>query len=176
MSQDSTESALDNVEFSTFIRTNFDALARYVHRRTFDSPGVDSDNVIGDVVAIAWRRRRDIPANAELPWLLAVARKVLANAYRRDRRSRTRTSHVVHQPSAESEVIAHRAVLDALGTLDRHGRELLMAVTWDGLSLTQLSELYGVSENAVAVRLSRAKSQFQRAYAGQATVGPSPRT
>src|SRR5262245_52508038 len=44
------------------------------------------DDVVAETFAIAWRRIHDVPADVELPWLLGVARRVLANAYRADDR------------------------------------------------------------------------------------------
>ena len=58
---------------------------RYLYRRLVGAadPAATADDLTADVLVIAWRRRADVPAGAELPWLYAVARRVLANYRRR---------------------------------------------------------------------------------------------
>ena len=58
---------------------------RYLYRRLVGvpDPASTADELTADVLVVAWRRRADIPAGAELPWLYAVARRVLANYRRR---------------------------------------------------------------------------------------------
>ena len=53
---------------------------RYLYRRLVGAadPASTADDLTADVLVIAWRRRADVPAGAELPWLYAVARRVLA--------------------------------------------------------------------------------------------------
>src|SRR5437870_1849682 len=54
----------------------------YAARRS--SPDV-ANEVVGETFLVAWRRLDDVPPDP-LPWLLNVARKVLANRRRSDRR------------------------------------------------------------------------------------------
>src|SRR5947209_42011 len=55
----------------------------YVRRRAASST---ADDVIADTFLVAWRRLDDVPDRA-LPWLLGVARRLLANERRRDGRA-----------------------------------------------------------------------------------------
>ena len=56
-------------------------VAAYVLRRTTNHE--DAADVVAETFAIAWRRLEDIPGGVrEVPWLLAVARKVIANRLR----------------------------------------------------------------------------------------------
>lgn len=44
-------------------------------------------DVAADALTVAWRRRRDIPPDAPLPWLYGTAAKLVANEHRRARRA-----------------------------------------------------------------------------------------
>ena len=61
--------------FEAMYRAHAGAVRSFVHRRV--SAGV-ADDVVADVFVIAWRRLQEAPGD-ELPWLLAIARGVLAN-------------------------------------------------------------------------------------------------
>src|SRR5947199_4886157 len=47
----------------------------------------DADDAVAEAYAIAWRRQREIPRDAELGWLIGVTRRVLANNRRGRRRA-----------------------------------------------------------------------------------------
>jgi RNA polymerase sigma-70 factor (ECF subfamily) len=138
----------------------------YVLRRT--SPAV-ADDVVAEVFLVAWRRRDDMPG-AALPWLLGVARKVLANR----RRSEQRALALRHRLASEHESVAaatgddgDELVIRALGRLPDRDREILMLLAWDGLSQTEVAEVLGVRKNTVAVRLHRARERFVDALAAE---------
>ena len=62
-----------------------DAVRRYVVRR---QSGALVDDAIADTFLVAWRRLDEIP-DWTLPWLLGVARRVLADQRRAGRRRRS---------------------------------------------------------------------------------------
>src|ERR1700733_1908946 len=64
-----------------FIAHADDVLA-YAQRR---SDAETADDVLSEVFVVAWRRLEEVPADP-LPWLLACARRVLANQRRAERR------------------------------------------------------------------------------------------
>ena len=61
------------------------AVRSYLYRRLTGAPdpAQEADDLTAEVFIVAWRRLDYIPADAELPWLYAVARRVLANARRK---------------------------------------------------------------------------------------------
>jgi RNA polymerase sigma-70 factor (ECF subfamily) len=61
----------------------------YARRRT-DS--ATADDVVADVFLTAWRRLADVPSDP-LPWLLGIARRILANR----RRGEARTAALHHR-------------------------------------------------------------------------------
>jgi RNA polymerase sigma-70 factor (ECF subfamily) len=132
---------------------------------------------VADVFLVAWRRRHDMPADA-LPWLLGVARKVLANR----RRSDQRVLALRHRLASERESVAaatgdevDERVIRALGRLSDRDRELLMLLAWDDLSQADVAEVLGVRKNTVAVRLHRAREHFADALAAEDAKTPHTR-
>ena len=45
-----------------------------------------AEEVVSETFVVAWRRRDDIPARNELPWLLGVARNVIRDVHREELR------------------------------------------------------------------------------------------
>lgn len=122
----------------------------------------DAEDVVSETFAIAWRRFDRAPdPEAALPWLLAIARRVLANHHRsHDRRSRLdlrlRRESVAPMVAPAVDSVAS----DALDRLPPDDRELLRLLAWEGLSQAEAGSVLGVSENAVAIRLHRARKRF----------------
>lgn len=148
-----------------------DVLA-YALRR---SDHATADDVVAEVFAICWRKRAVVPSDEPLPWLYAVARRVLANQRRASSR-RTALSDVLgvlargqHEPAPQHGV----AVLDALAALPQHDREILMLTAWEGLNARQASKVLGCSPAAVHTRLHRARGRLQQEL-GRPQPAPSP--
>jgi RNA polymerase sigma-70 factor, ECF subfamily len=127
-----------------------------------------ADDVVADVFVVAWRRLDDVPEDP-LPWLLGVARRLLANR----RRGRTRESALRERMAAEtltptatsSDPESNHAVLHALDALSERDREALLLIGWEGLRSAQAARVLGLRPNAFAARLYRARRRFARALA-----------
>jgi RNA polymerase sigma-70 factor (ECF subfamily) len=144
---------------------------RYLYRRLMGSadPASTADDLTADVLVVAWRRRGDVPAGAELPWLYAVARRVLAN-YRR------RPHDVLIADLGEldaideadpAEIVSENAALaEAWRAISARDREVLRLVAWEGLNGPQLATALGISEGGAAAALSRARSRFEESLTG----------
>jgi RNA polymerase sigma-70 factor (ECF subfamily) len=87
-----------------------------------------ADDIVSDVFVIAFRRLDDIPDDA-LPWLLATARRVLANHRRSAGRRAALTAQlgVLHEGRQRDEVSGEPQLL-RLATLSEHDREVLRLV------------------------------------------------
>src|SRR3954451_9417701 len=107
----------------------------------------------------AWRRRAEMPSD-ELPWLLGVARLVLANHARSGRRREALTRVFVDHAArvgAEPASVDHE-LLHAIAALAPGDREALIFVGWDGLRPAEAARVVGCTAATFRVRLLRATS------------------
>ena len=145
---------------------DFEPLLAYALRRV-DHPE-DAADVVAETFLVAWRRRHEMPAEAEARlWLYGVARRVLANHHRggirRQRlgeRLRQRiTAAIAVDPGSEvPDRLAVQAALARLGELDR---EVLMLTVWEGLEPREAAAVLQVSPAVVRTRLSRARARLR---------------
>lgn len=144
------------------------AIGAYIKRRVYPLSHSDVDDLVEEVLIIAWRRLDDIPTGAEVPWLIGVARNVLRNAHRRHRRATAVVSRMApprHDPSAEDSVIADEEVRTALEALSDDDRDIVLLHAWDGRNTDEIGLILGITTNAAAVRLSRAQDRFRKNFA-----------
>lgn len=137
-----------------------------------------ADEVVSDVFLIAWRRLGEVPDHA-LPWLLVVARNVIANEVRATARRESlaaelRSWHSGTAPDIADQVAERQAVLRALTALSDDDRELLTLVAWHGLSPRDAAQVIGCSTATYFVRLHRARRRLERAVSA-GTGGPERR-
>lgn len=153
-----------------------DPVRRYLRRRT---DAATADDVLGDVLLVLWRRLDDVPADPDeaLPWAIVVARQCLANAERAARRRTRLVGRIVALDPPAAAAPLHVAAVDAgagdateardtalheaLTRLRRDDAELLRLWAWEELSNPQLAAVLGVTTNAVAIRLHRAKARLR---------------
>jgi len=143
------------------------AIGAYLKRRIYPMSHSDVDDLVEEVLIIAWRRLDDIPLGAEVPWLIGVARNVLRNAQRKYRRGIAANARMVaphSDPSAEDNVIADQAVRGALEALSDDDRDIVLLHAWDGRSADEIALILGITTNAAAVRLSRAQDRFRKHF------------
>jgi RNA polymerase sigma-70 factor (ECF subfamily) len=132
----------------------------------------DAEDVVAEVFLVAWRRLEAVPDGDEaLPWLLGVARRTIANQRRglfRRRRLQERLETTVERPLPAAPTGAEPA-LEALSRLSKSDQELLRLVAWEELSHAEIAAILGISINAAAIRLHRARARFEEAL----VKGPS---
>lgn len=146
------------------------ALLAYAARR---SPTLaDAEDIVAEVFLVAWRRLEDVPpGNEALPWLYAVARKTLGNQRRgflRRGRLQQKLEQTAERPDSPRPTATEPA-LEALARLSADDQELLRLVAWEELSHAEIAAILGISVNAVAIRLHRARARFEQAL----VKGPS---
>ncbi len=138
----------------------------YARRRTTEDGALD---VVAETFTTAWRRMDDVPSGVEArPWLYGVARRVLANQRRSERRRSALEQRLVAErcPDAGPTVPTDDGlVARAFAALGEGDRELLRLVGWDGLDREDIAALLGCSRAAVRVRLHRARQRFARELA-----------
>ena len=133
------------------------AVLAYVLRRVDDPE--DAADAVAETFLVAWRRLDDVPrGDGARPWLLGVARRVLANQRRgarrhtglADRLGRELATQIpVVEDASETDLLVRRA-LEALTDDDR---EILLLAGWEGLSPAEIAAAVGLSGLAGRLRL-----------------------
>jgi RNA polymerase sigma-70 factor (ECF subfamily) len=126
----------------------------------------DAEDVAAETFTIAWRKLDAVPTEQPLPWLYAVCRRVLANqrrgSGRRDRLAALLRSDDVPTPLHTGEDLDGPA-FQALASMSAPDQELLRLVAWEELGNREIAQVLGISPNAVAIRLHRARGRFAEA-------------
>jgi RNA polymerase sigma-70 factor (ECF subfamily) len=161
----------------------------YAIRRTGDRSA--AEDAVSETFLIAWRRLDAVPVEA-LPWLLGVARKVLANQ-RRAAGRRTPDGPLVpleavadlDPRAAVADLVADRqAFAAAFRSLSPGDREALTLVSWDGLAPREAAVVLDCSPATFYLRLHRARRRLLKELEarghsfGERAAGPvtQPRT
>jgi RNA polymerase sigma-70 factor (ECF subfamily) len=122
--------------FTDLYATRYADVVRYGRRRLADADA--ADELAQEVFTIAWRRRREVPAHG-LPWLYAVARRLLAN-YRRRAPMPLPLDDPDLLPGAgtrpgDGDRVAE--VRAALATLSEPDQEILRLIGWEELTVVE---------------------------------------
>lgn len=136
-----------------------DVLA-YVIRRTSMA---SAEDVLAETFLVAWRRADRVPKDP-LPWLLGVARRVLANQRRGELRrgalvSRMRGARSGPGASWEPPSMISPELAAALASLSEREREALLLTAWDGLDPGRAASAAGCTAPTFRVRLHRARKR-----------------
>lgn len=151
-------------DLEALFRAHADRVYAYARRHV----GPDAaDDVVSETFLVAWRRRSELPENP-LPWLLVVARNLIAHHRRSRARSDRFWASAVRElweipvgPAADAEVQERDACLRALARCTPAEREALLLVAWDGLTPTEAARVAGCSVRAFTVRLSRGRARLR---------------
>jgi RNA polymerase sigma-70 factor (ECF subfamily) len=124
----------------------------------------DALDVVADTMLVAWRRLDEVPTDErQMPWVYGVARRVLANHYRTTERRTRLAERIQREPvTRPGDFDAVHTALDAL----RHDdRELLTLAAWEDLDNAEIAVVLGITPEAVAVRLHRARGRLAKQLA-----------
>ncbi|NND02323.1 MAG: RNA polymerase sigma factor [Acidimicrobiia bacterium] len=160
--------------FEELFVANFRPLLGYAARRMTDA--TSAADVVSNVFLVAWRRLDDVPPGDEARlWLYGTARRILANHHRSERRRSALVlklgAHVTTHAQTESTELAVD-LIEALEKLDADDAELLRLTAWEGLTPSQLAQMWGIPATTVRTRLHRARRRLRRELSGNA--GPDP--
>ena len=167
---------LAQVHFSRLYREQARAVLAYALRRVEDRD--DAADVVAETFLVAWRRLGEVPVGAEARlWLYAVARRVIANLHRTERR-RTRLGQRLAE-SLRTELATHPTpsgeaaeVLRAMTELSEGDRELLLLVSWEELSPGEAAKVLEISSLAARSRLHRARRRLAALLEDRQATGP----
>jgi RNA polymerase sigma-70 factor, ECF subfamily len=137
------------------------AVFGFARRRT---SWADADEVVSETFLVAWRRLEAVPAGGERPWLLGIARHVLANQRRSAARQTNVQLRLAQAGAVASPVDRHDAGSDrirrALDQLSAADRDALTLLAWDGLSPAEIAVVLGCTRAAAYVRIHRARRRL----------------
>jgi RNA polymerase sigma factor (sigma-70 family) len=170
---------LGRIRFGRLYRDQGRAILAYALRRVGDPES--AADVVAETFLVAWRRLDEVPSDARARlWLFGVARRVIANLHRAERR-RTRLGERLAE-SLRTELATQPApagdaaeVLRAMGGLGDDDRELLLLVSWEELSPGEAAKVLGISSLAARSRLHRARRRLRTLLEQEGSAGsPGP--
>lgn len=159
----------DHEAFTTLYERHYGDVLAYALRRIGEHEARD---VTAQTFLVAWRRLDTVSTTeAALPWLYAVARNVLAEQLRSQRRQ-LRLTRRLEAAAAARALTVHPDVADRLAEHDRFGaalsqlsprdREVVQLVAWEGLDVKDAATVAGCTATTLAVRLHRARRRIAR--------------
>ena len=156
---------LAHARYNRLYREQAPAILAYALRRVED-PEAAAD-AVAETFLVAWRRLDEVPIDdGGRLWLYAVARRVIANLHRAERRRtqlgrRLAESLLTKPPTRPTPGGEAAEVLRAMGGLSEEDRELLLLVSWDELSPGEAAKVLGISALAARSRLHRARRRLR---------------
>jgi RNA polymerase sigma factor (sigma-70 family) len=157
--------------FSELMRRHSQAIHAYLSRRAGREA---ADDLLGEVLlrAYAARRRYDERWADARPWLYGIARNALREHWRRSAAGRQGREPLIYLAAVEDpwpdvdsrlDAAARRAGLrQALGRLAEADREVLLLVSWEGLSPAEVAVAVGIPPGTARSRLHRARTVMRQ--------------
>ncbi len=173
-------------QFEAIFSAFYSRVLGYAIRRTDDRSA--AEEVVSETFLIAWRRLDAVPTEA-LPWLLGVARKVVSNQRRAAGRRAPDGPLIpldavadIDPGTAIADLVADRqAFATAFAALSPADREVLVLVSWDGLSAQEAATVLDCKPATFHLRLHRARRRLLKEMAaaghsfGEKAEGPPGR-
>ena len=164
MSKQATPESAD-AAFRELVQRHRAQLIRFGMRRLQNREVVDE--LVSDTLLAAWTHFAERPSvDEELFWLYGIANRVYSNLLRgQHRRQKLYRRLQSEAPSAvpcwERDSVGIDAMLDEIDSLRAEDREALQLAYWECLSHREISIVLDCSENAVSLRLSRARRRIR---------------
>ena len=159
-------SSLSEERFRRLFAENYQQIYVYCRRRADEETAREC---AAETFLVAWRRIEAVPAgDRSLRWLYGVARRVLANRYRTERRRSNLIFRLgglaVQSPPGPEAVVIQRAedqeVMNALSRLRPRDQELLRLAVWEELPHKEIGDIFGCSAHAIDQRIRRAENRL----------------
>ena len=170
VSDDASDASWRRHRFRLIYDANYDDVWRYCLRRA--ATPEEAEDALHETFMVAWRRLDIVPTGDEArPWLFGVARNHLRSGWRKYKRAEDLRNRLisVRQPASPdpAELVADdsSAILTALSSLKEKDQEILRLAAWEQLPHHEIASMLGCSENAVAIRVHRARGRLEKALA-----------
>lgn len=156
----------DDRAYADFLHPAASLVRAFVRRRT-TAGGIDAEDIVQEtLLAIHLKRhtwRQDAPI---LPWVYAIARFKLVDAFRRrGRRIEVDIDAIAETAAAlEPETVSERDLGRVLDSLTPGQRAVVSAISVDGRSIGETATQLGMNETAVRVALHRALAAISRRF------------
>ncbi|TPI17251.1 sigma-70 family RNA polymerase sigma factor [Mesorhizobium sp. B4-1-3] len=145
-------------------------LVRGFVRRKIVQGGVDPEDVVQEtLLAIHVKRHTWRPDAPVLPWIYAIARFKLIDAFRRrGRRIEVEIDEIAEIfAEPEAETVSERDISRALDGLPPAQRSVVSSISVDGHSIGETATKLGISETAVRVSLHRGLAAIAKRFGRQ---------
>ena len=157
-----TEVAARREKLEQLFQSHYPSVRAYAGRRV---PAETVDDVVASTFMVVWRRLDRVPSDA-LPWLLAVARNVIATERRTAARRRSLVERLQRNDPREAydpspQIDRSAPIAEALARLSARDREAITLVAWEELTPSEAALVLGQSQTAFRVRLHRAKKRLR---------------
>lgn len=152
--------------FACLFEAHFESVLAYARRRTAQLP--DAEDLVAETFTVAWRRLDRLPDRPEeqLPWLYGIARRLLANQ-RRGAARRMRLLERLQFSFRAPTVSSTPDIVAAVVALPERDQEILRLIAWESLTYAEAGAVLGISANAVAIRVHRARERLRRVKASR---------
>lgn len=132
-----------------------------------------AEDLSSETFLVAWRRLDEMPEHT-LPWLLGVARNLLAKQRDSGQRRKALLDRVTAGVAAQEQliwdvaeqVVDRDAALTALASMPEKDLEAMALATWHGLDPEESAAVMGCSVRAYHARLHRARRRLGAAFSG----------
>jgi RNA polymerase sigma-70 factor (ECF subfamily) len=154
-------------KFNILYADNAQDLLGYAIRRS--SSTSEAADVVAETMLVAWRRIDDVPIGPESRlWLFGVARNVMSNTRRTNRRHRQLINKISFR--IESVIIDDNDIIfgsrsdlvqQALQVLKPIEAEIISLNVWEELTPLQISNLLEIPNETVRTHLHRARTKLR---------------
>ena len=153
--------------YHTFLAELAGHLRAFFRRRLARRPDDVEDLVQETLLAVHNQRHTYVAGEPLTPWLYAIARYKLVDAFRRrGRRMEIEIGEVAETFAApQSETISKHEIGRALETLSPGQRSVVAAVSIEGRSVSETAKILGMKETAVRVALHRGLTSLATRFA-----------
>lgn len=167
----------DNAAFELFFDQSYLQVYRYIYG-LHGGPAQDVEDLTAEAFFRAWKARKRFQGDqkASLAWILTIARNLVIDSYRKDKRSipsqqyqdsERKESEDKSLNSPEDELVANEnqiILLGILSSLPIDTREMIVLRYILDWSVKQIAENFDMLENTVTVRIRRALTQIRKAW------------
>jgi RNA polymerase sigma-70 factor (ECF subfamily) len=153
---------------ATFLETHLASVYRFARRLTGDCHA--AEDLAQETLLRAWRRRERLrnPRVARV-WLLTIANNLWRDQLRRGMRPAAQVKPLASDPPAPTdspeELAARqedlRQVLTALDDLPSRQREVLYLSAYEGLTLSEIADVLGITVESAKASLSLARKKLR---------------